>query len=181
MRCLSVSNTYGLPSLSLSLCNPFTPFSCSLNRPGKMVNTGIPDVEWQRHREELWDFCGCKEKRKKWLLLHAWVHSERPFRSHTYIFMSSYPPGPIVEKEAVSITGRPLWPLWKSCVCPPYLRVCTSSVHSGYSLAYFWNKHHLFPTECTSEVYKEKTQVQKLCMWNNQNRVPSLIVRSWSL
>lgn len=48
------------------------------------------------------------------------VHSpEMPLHSHTYIFMSSYPPGPIVEKEAVSITGRKPFDLCENVVFAP--------------------------------------------------------------
>lgn len=56
------------------------------------------------------------------------VCSEMPSYSHTYVFMSSYPPGAFVEKRAVSITGKAPWPQWKSCLCP-FLRL-----HKGCSL-----------------------------------------------
>lgn len=122
-------------SLSLSLCNPFTPFHSYLKTwtDSKHWHTWHGVITTLRSALGLvW----LQREEEKVTVMLSCVHSEMPFHSHTYIFMSVYPPGPIVEKEAVSITGRPLWPPWNSCVCLPYLRVCNGSINNGYSLVW---------------------------------------------
>lgn len=134
-RGASLSRTHVALPLSLSLCNPFTPFHSYLKTwtDSKHWHTWHGVITTLRSALGLvW----LQREEEKVTVMLSCVHSEMPFHSHTYIFMSVYPPGPIVEKEAVSITGRPLWPPWNSCVCLPYLRVCNGSINNGYSLVW---------------------------------------------
>lgn len=95
--------------------------------PGQTVNTathtwhGVAVTQrgalerrgWMEQREE--------EKRDQCILWNA-----IPFpHLHLYEFISSWSH---CGKRAVSITGRPPWPLWKFCVCLRYLRVCNGQI-----------------------------------------------------